>query len=84
MYDISIVVSKCLVWIGLGLYGSLYLQLYVLVMLYDQYVCLDVCVSFYAELFAFLGNGGAIIIGYLIDVCWSVEARNCAIMALLA
>jgi hypothetical protein len=38
----------------------------------------------YAKLCEFFRSGGAIVMGYWIVVCWSVEARNSAILALLA
>jgi hypothetical protein len=48
-------------------------------------MCVWMWTSFlYAELYEFFRNGGAIIMGYWIVVCWSVEARNSAILALLA
>lgn len=69
---------------SMGGYG--FVRKFVLAIVCASNVILSVCVFgvFYSEVSGFFGNGGAIIMGYLIDVCWSVETRNSAFIALLA
>ena len=69
---------------SMGGYGLV--RKFVLAIVCASNVILSVCVFgvLYSELSGFFGNGGAIIMGYLIDVCWSVETRNSAFIALLA